>query len=96
MHVIYNQLAIQFLYNYSETITETPIFSAEEEKKFQTRLDNGYDLKTDPQYNLWLSIHGTNGHTDDAKKDLITTVTCHIEKNNKCNDYVHVYSLQAY
>ena len=32
-----------------------PTFSEDEIKKFQTRLENGYDLKIDPRYNLWLS-----------------------------------------
>ena len=31
-------------------------FSVEEFSLFTKRFDNGYDLKTDERYNLWLSI----------------------------------------
>ena len=63
-------------------------FSAEEEKKFQTRLDNGYDLKTDPRYNLWLSIHGTNDNKD---HDLVPTATFDTVRCKMCSYIMCVY-----
>ncbi len=30
-------------------------FSNEEVAKFETRLEEGFDLSTDPRYNLWLA-----------------------------------------
>ena len=40
----------------SEVVKETVKFTDAEIKKFTIRMENGYDLKTDRRYNLWLSF----------------------------------------
>ena len=45
------------LYIYKHFISEAdqlPSFSSEELKKFEKRFDNGYNLKHEERYNLWL------------------------------------------
>ena len=68
-------------------ITETcPTFSAEEQKKFQTRLENGYNLKTDLRYNIWLSIQGVDhaaGKDVTQSITLVSNETCDSD-DNKC------------
>ena len=39
---------------YDITYSPNPIFSDEEEARFARRYENGYDLKHDKKYNLWL------------------------------------------
>ena len=52
------------LYVYKHFISEAdqpPSFSSEELKKFEKRFDNGYNLKHDERYNLWLKhFHGAS------------------------------------
>ena len=47
------------------TYSPNPIFSDEEEARFSRRYENGYDLKHDKRYNLWLAQH----HPDDAPEE---------------------------
>ena len=72
------------------------MFTTEEQKRFQTRLDNGYDLKNDPRYNFWLSMQDVNNDTDDTDhvtSNLVTTETCNEKK--KCKMYTMcIYMLE--
>ena len=47
------------------TYSPNPIFSDEEEARFARRYENGYDLKHDKRYNLWLAQH----HPDHAPEE---------------------------
>jgi len=43
-------------------VDQLPCFSREELKKFEARYENGYDLKHDEQYNLWVKhFHSSSG-----------------------------------
>ena len=39
-----------------------PVFSEEELLRFQTRFENGYDIKTDERYNRWLQMYHPGGY----------------------------------
>ena len=43
-------------------VDQLPCFSNEELKKFEARYENGYDLKHDERYNLWVKhFHSSKG-----------------------------------
>ena len=48
----------------SVTHSSFPIFSEEEVCRFQTRFENGYDIKTDERYNRWLEMYHPELHGD--------------------------------
>ena len=39
------------------TLDKLPKFTEEEDSKFSRRYEEGYDLKGDKRYNLWLSTY---------------------------------------
>lgn len=41
-----------------ENLFEEPEQFSEEEKRFQRRWENGFDIKTDKRYNLWSEFNG--------------------------------------
>lgn len=70
---------------------QTPTFSIEEQRKFQKRLENGYDLTIDSRYNLWLSMHGGTDDTD-GTDNLVKT--CEIDEQNKCKMHMLLLAIQ--
>ena len=72
-----NQSILPILLYYCYTVQDVSMFSEEEIKKFQKRLENGYDLQQDPKYNLWLSSQ-TESHDTPISK------TCETDKSKKC------------
>ena len=53
------------------TGTTKAIFTVQEMQKFATRYENGYDLKSDEQYNAWLKVYHPENYTTMNKQSGI-------------------------
>lgn len=60
----YNNIASQLCVTaYINVLGAKANFTEQEMKKFTTRYENGYDLKSDERYNLWLKVYHPESHT---------------------------------
>ena len=53
--------------------SDVPVFSEEEHERFQTRLEEGFDIPTDYRYNLWLRIYSDQGELCDTESSGAST-----------------------
>lgn len=59
-------------------------FTEEEQRLFENRFENGYDLQTDERYNAWLKVHHPEGSGTYIKTSIVFSI------NLLCNDFLSV------
>ena len=77
--------------NSSETLTDLPNFTDAELQLFQRRFEEGYDIKTDNRYNLWLGAYHPQPHLEPGSPSVVAAEPS--TTNIKSNDDLQESSL---
>ena len=77
--------------NSSETLTDLPNFTDAELQLFQRRFEEGYDIKTDNRYNLWLGAYHPQPHLEPGSPSVVAAEPS--TTNVKSNDDLQESSL---